>query len=201
MNYYASEIKDYTFAQLKNISSEWEKDSFYNLCLECPLIFVKKSHGIIFFNLNIELDQVEYNFLYELVKNATKSSKNKGLSPIKLFKLLGCKHTKEQTSNKNYNIETEEYDRANERMRDIKRRIRANILKYYRSLKKVANYNKLGIYEVNQDYKIAKYLNGEYEISEDSPYYNFEIESALDSLIYNQKEKNKKYTTEFTFQK
>lgn len=201
MNYYAAKITDYTFQQLKKLSSDWEKDSFQNLCYDYPLIFVKKSHGIIFFNMDINLDQVQYDFLYELVKNATKKQKEKGLSPIKLFEALGCKHTREKSNNKNYNSENSEYNRANERMRDIKRCIKQKIYKYYNSLNESENFNQIGIYEVHQGYKTTKYFNGDFEISEDSPYYNFEIESAINLLIVNQKEKERKYTTEFIFKK
>ncbi len=199
MNYYASKITDYTFKQLNNLSSDWEKDSFQNLCYDFPLIFVKKSHGIIFFNMDIELDQVQYDFLYELVKNATTNSDNKGLNPIKLFKQLGCKHSREKSCNKSYNSKNMEYCRANERMRDIKRCIKQKILKHYNSLSTDKNINQIGIYEANQGYKTIKYFNGDFEISEDSPYYNFEIDSAINLLIINQKDKDKKYTTEFKF--
>jgi len=201
MNYYATKITDYTFKQLNNMSSFHEKDSFQNLCCNYPLIFVKKSHGIIFFNMNIDLDQVQYDFLYELVKNATKNPDEKGLSPIKLFKILGCKHTREKSNNKNYSSENTEYNRADERMRDIKRCIKKKILKQYDSIHTIDSFNKIGVYEINQGYMTKKYFNGDFEISEDSPYYNFEIESAINLLIINQKQKDKKYSTEFIFEK
>ncbi len=198
MNYYATKI-EYTFKQINQLSNEKDNFSFQDLRYEYPLIFVKRSHGIIFFNMNIALDQVEYDFLYELVKNSTKYQENKGLSPIKLFGQLGCRHTKEKSNNKNYTEENNEYERANERMRDIKRCIKNKILKYYDLLKTCKNYNKIGIYEVNQGSKIGKYFGGDVEISEDSPYYNFEIDSAINLLVINQKDKDKKYTTEFVF--
>lgn len=201
MNYYASKITDHTFKQLNNLSSDWEKDSFQNLCYDFPLVFVKKSHGIIFFNMDIELDQVQYDFLYELVKNATKFQENKGLSPIKLFKMLGCKHTREKSNNKNYNNENAEYNRADERMRDIKRCIKQKIYKRFNALNVSENFNQIGIYEEHQGYKTVKYFNGDFEISEDSPYYNFEIESVINLLIINQKRQERKYTTEFVFKK
>lgn len=201
MNYYATKLTDYTFQQISILSSNLEKDSFLKLCYDYPLIFVKKSHGIIFFNMKIELDQVQYDFLYELVKNATKYQENKGLSPIKLFETLGCKHTKEKSNNKNYNCENVEYNRTDERMRDIKRCIKQKIYKHYNSVKVPDNYNKVGIYELYQEYETTKYFNGDFEISEDSPYYNFEIESAIKLLIINQKAKERKYTTEFIFKK
>lgn len=197
MNYYATRITDYTFQQLKKLSDDYENDSFQSLCYNCPLIFVSKSHGIIFFNMDIELDQVQYDFLYELVKNATKNQEEKGLSPVKLFEMLGCKHTRAKSNNKNYNSENIEYLRADERIRDIKRCIKKAILKHYDSLQPSDNINQVGIYEVHQGYRTIKYFNGDFEISEDSPFYNFEIVSAINLLIVNQKNKDKKYTTEF----
>lgn len=199
MNYYATKITDHTFKQLKQLSSDLDKDSFQSLCYNYPLIFVKKSHGIIFFNMDVELDQVQYDFLYQLVNNATKYQGNKGINPVKMFEILGCKHTKEVSNNKNYTNETIEYDRANERMRDIKRCIKQKIYKHYNTLNTYENINQIGICEVSQGYKTTKYFNGDFEISEASPYYNFEIESAVNLLIVNQKDKDKKYTTEFIF--
>lgn len=216
MNYYAANITDYTFKQLDETSSESEKERFQQLCYEHPLIFVKQSHGIIFFNMNIKLDQVQYDFLYELVKNATTYQKNKGLSPIELFEALNCKHTREKSNNKNYKKETIEYDRANERMRDIKRCIKKAILDEYDRRKKnlkeliektkdeicentYKSINEVGIRKISQEDKIIKYFNNEFEISEDSPYYNFEIKSVINILIINQRNKCKKYTTEFIF--
>ena len=201
MNYYAVKITDYTFEQLEEISTEEDLRKFQYLCYEYPLIFVKKSHGIIFFNMSIDLDKVQYDFLYELVKNATMYNESKGLNPIKLFKQLGCTHSREKSRNKSYNSENMEYCRANERMRDIKRCIKQKILKNYNSLQEKENVSKIGLHRGYLGNKAVTFMFGDIEISEDSPYYNFEIESALDSLIYNQKEKNKKYTTEFTFQK
>ena len=78
-------------------------------------------------------------------------------------------------------------------MRDIKRCIKQKIYKRFNALNVSENFNQIGIYEEHQGYKTVKYFNGDFEISEDSPYYNFEIESVINLLIINQKRQERKY--------
>ena len=194
MKYLATVIKDRNFNQ---IDDNRYYDSLENLCYNYQLIFVSKEHAIIFFNFRVMLDQLEYDVLYNLGSNATSLKEEKGLSALKLFKLAKCKHTREKSRNSSL---TEE-DRADERIRDIKRRIKKDILKTYNELKDTNELSKIGIYSVQKSYPQQRelYFNGSILVDENSPYNDFEINSAIKSLIYNQKDKNKKYTTVFSF--
>lgn len=193
MKYYAYLEKEKTINQLKRIPEQ-----FSSLIYNYPLVFIEKTNSVIFFNLYIKLDQVQYNVLYYLVENTTREQENKGLSATELFQLAKCRHTRLTSWNKNLT----EADRADERIRDIKRRIKNKIISEYKSRGDIElhNCNQLLIYnEMDINGKMNYYLNGDILVKEDSLYYDFEINSAIKSLIYNQKDKNKKYTTEFSF--
>lgn len=184
-------------------------EKFNELCYDYPLIFVEQEHSIIFFNIEVKLDQIQYSFLYELVEDATQNDTNKGLSPTELFKKVRCIHTKE----KSCNSQLTDYDRDDERMRDIKRRIKLAIKKTHQDLIKKSSINidgilcepncskVIGISETTHHGIIEKYFIGDIKVNEESPYYNFEIDSAIKLLIINQRNKDKKYTTEFKFKK
>jgi len=197
MDYFATTIGDFSFKQIDKMTDESDLLQFEQLRFDYPLIFVRKEHSIIFFDMRIILDQIQYDFLYQLVKNATMQKEQKGLSPTELFKIIKCRHTREKSRNEKLT----EYDRANERIRDIKRRIRDEIKKHYKKLIPQDNLNQLGIYEVKTNYGSDKYFNGSILIDSNSPYYYFDIDTAIDLLIINQRDKNKKYTTEFVFKK
>lgn len=197
MNYYATEI-DYSFKQIDSITDEIQLLTLTNIKYNNPLVFVTKSHSIIFFNLKVELDQTCYDTLYHLVKNATEKREDKGLSALELFKLVGCKHTKEKSCN---NLTEEE--RADERIRDIKRRIKKTIKDKFNKMnnlcKDINNTNCINITKINEKYGQKQIFCEDIEIDIDSPYYNFEINTVVDSLIINQKNKEKKYSTDFIF--
>jgi len=198
MDYQATEISNLTFSQIDSITDEIELLSLKNMIYYHPLIFVKKEHSIIFFNFRVILDQIHYDVLFELVRNATKMNQEKGLSALELFKLAKCKHTKEISRN---NLTEEQ--RADERIRDIKRKIKNTVKKSYIEIenkyKTVKNTSCIGITTINVKFGQKKIFCEDLEIDENSPYYNFEIESALNSLIINQRDKLKKYSTEFHF--
>lgn len=214
MDYFATTITQFSFKQIDKMTDKTDLFYFEQLCFDYPLIFVKREHAIIFFNIRVILDQIQYDFLYQLVRNATKEKEQKGLSSIELFQLAKCRHTREESRNKNLS----EYDRADERIRDIKRRIKSDIKEQYKKLKnehekKIKKYEgfgfdgldnlkcftPIGIYESNTTNDNKKYFNGSIEIGSDSPYYYFNIDTAIDLLITRQRDKDKKHTTEFTF--
>lgn len=192
MIYKATVIDGYTFKQIDNMSSD-DNFRFEQICYDYPLIFIPNGSAIIYFNFRVNLDRMHYTLLYHLVKNATEMRDDKGISALGLFKLLGCRHTKEKSKQ---NLTEEQ--RANERIKDIKRRIRETVKKAYISLEEKNDSSSLyanGIVILDD----KKFFNGDIEIETSSPYYNFEIDSAIDLLIVNQANPNKKYTTFFTF--
>ena len=214
MDYFATTITQFSFKQIDKMTDKTDLFYFEQLSFDYPLIFVKREHAIIFFNIRVILDQIQYDFLYQLVRNATKKKEQKGLSSIELFQLAKCRHTREVSRNKNLS----ECDRADERIRDIKRRIKSAIKEQYKKLKneheeKIKKYEgsgfegldnlkyftPIGIYEPNTTNENKKYFNGSIEIGSDSPYYYFNIDTAIDLLITRQRDKDKKHTTEFTF--
>ena len=106
------------------------------------------------------------------------------------------KHTKAETKQ---NLTEEQ--RADERIRDIKRRIKNEINSTYDKLqndsKNQAYYFPLGLRDINQDGNI--YFEGEFIIDENSPFYYFEIKSAIKALFVNNKNKDFKYSTNYIF--
>lgn len=194
MIYKAAILDGYTFKQIDNMSSE-DDFRFEQFCYDYPLIFIPNEPAIIYFNFRVNLDRMHYNLLYYLVENATEKKDDKGISALCLFKLLGCKHTKEKSK---HNLTEEQ--RANERIKDIKRRIRESVKKAYISLEKElvsSCFNANGISVLGN----KKFFRGSFEIEETSPYNNFEIDSAIDLLIINQTNPDKKYTTFFILDK
>lgn len=129
MNYYATEIKDLSLKELNKINDESDFDSFEQLRLSYPLIFIEEGNSIIFFNIQVKLDKIRYDFLYHLVQNATELKGQKGLSPTDLYGYLGCKRIKNKR-------ELSECELANERMRSIKQKIKNKIKKEYEEFKK-----------------------------------------------------------------
>ena len=196
MHYKATIIKNLTLKQLDKIRTTHGITGYSQLRYEYPLIFVEQEHEIIFFNMKIALDKVQYRLLFELVKNATMESHNKGLSAIKLFNILECRHTKAETKQ---NLTEEQ--RADERIRDIKRRIKNEINSTYDKLRNnsenQAYYFPLGLRDIHQDGNI--YFEGEFIIDENSPFNYFEIKSAIKSLFVNNKNKDFKYSTNYIF--
>lgn len=192
MIYKATVIDGYTFKQIDNMSSD-DNFRFEQICYDYPLIFIPNEPAIIYFNFRVNLDRMHYNLLYYLVQNATEKKNDKGISALCLFKHLGCKHTREKSRQ---NLTEEQ--RANERIKDLKRRIREAVKKAYTSLEQKlvsSSFNANGITVLEN----KKFFNGSFEIEDSSPYYNFEIDSAIDLLIVNQSNPNKKYTTFFAF--
>lgn len=195
MDYIATEMVGFTFNQLQKFTQEDIK-LYERYKYNYPLIFVKDETSIIFFNMLIPLDRVQYDFLYQLVKNATVKKDKKGLSALKLFNLLQCKHRRE----KSVNPLLDENDRADIRIRHIKSDIKKIILQTYKSkekeLVKTQNSiaNPIGISLINN-----KQYFYDIEIENTSPYYYFEINSAIKFLVINQKDKDKKYSTRFIF--
>ena len=195
MDYIATEMVGFTFNQLQKFTQEDIK-LYERYKYNYPLIFVKDETSIIFFNMLIPLDRVQYDFLYQLVKNATVKKDKKGLSALKLFNLLQCKHRRE----KSVNPLLDENDRADIRIRHIKSDIKKIILQTYKSkekeLAKTQNCiaNPIGISLINN-----KQYFYDIEIENISPYYYFEINSAIKFLVINQNDKDKKYSTRFIF--
>lgn len=195
MDYRATKMVGFTFNQLQKFTQEDIK-LYERYKYNYPLIFVKDETSIIFFNMLIHLDRMEYNFLYQLVKNATVKKDKKGLSALKLFNLLQCKHRRE----KSVNPLLDENDRADIRIRHIKSDIKKIILQTYKSkekeLAKTQNCiaNPIGISLINN-----KQYFYDIEIENISPYYYFEINSAIKFLVINQNDKDKKYSTRFIF--
>lgn len=195
MDYIATEMVGFTFNQLQKFTQEDIK-LYERYKYNYPLIFVKDETSIIFFNMLIPLDRVQYDFLYQLVKNATVKKDKKGLSALKLFNLLQCKHRRE----KSVNPLLDENDRADIRIRHIKSDIKKIILQTYKSkekeLVKTQNCiaNPIGISLINN-----KQYFYDIEIENISPYYYFEINSAIKFLVINQNDKDKKYSTRFIF--
>ena len=185
----------FTFNQLQKFTQEDIK-LYERYKYNYPLIFVKDETSIIFFNMLIHLDRMQYNFLYQLVKNATVKKDKKGLSALKLFNLLQCKHRRE----KSVNPLLDENDRADISIRHIKSDIKKIILQTYKSkekeLAKTQNCiaNPIGISLINN-----KQYFYDIEIENISPYYYFEINSAIKFLVINQNDKDKKYSTRFIF--
>lgn len=195
MDYRATKMVGFTFNQLQKFTQEDIK-LYERYKYNYPLIFVKDETSIIFFNMLIHLDRMQYNFLYQLVKNATVKKDKKGLSALKLFNLLQCKHRRE----KSVNPLLDENDRADIRIRHIKSDIKKIILQTYKSkekeLAKTQNCiaNPIGISLINN-----KQYFYDIEIENISPYYYFEINSAIKFLVINQNDKDKKYSTRFIF--
>lgn len=194
MIYNATIIDGYTFKQIDNMSSE-DYFKFEQTCYDYPLIFIPEESAIIFFSFRVKLDKIQYDLLYYLVDNATKMRNQKGLDALKLFELLNCKHTKEESKQ---GLTAEK--RADERIKSIKSKIKSTIKSTYVKLEhgliktnSIFNANCIAI--VNNQ----KLFYGSFEIENTSPYYNFEIDSAIDLLIINQRNPNKKYTTKFSF--
>ena len=241
MKYLAKELTDFTVEQVDTLG-EIKREDFERTKYEYPLIFLKQSYSIIFFNMVVKLNPMQYGLLYLLVKNATTDFNKKGISPVKLFELLECRHTRKKSNNANYNIENEEYLRADERIRTIKKCVIKAIKSKYAKLEEdfkkekeqeiiknnefVENFenmindelNKtskilrsneeqlikvspLDIYECGSGFKIDKFFGNSLDVPilDNNPYYYFEITSALKHLIYNQKDKDYKYSTDFTF--
>lgn len=195
MDYRATKMVGFTFNQLQKFTQEDIK-LYERYKYNYPLIFVKDETSIIFFNMLIHLDRMQYNFLYQLVKNATVKKDKKGLSALKLFNLLQCKHRRE----KSVNPLLDENDRADISIRHIKSDIKKIILQTYKSkekeLAKTQNCiaNPIGISLINN-----KQYFYDIEIENISPYYYFEINSAIKFLVINQNDKDKKYSTRFIF--
>lgn len=237
MIYKAAEISDYTFEQL-----QLHNDCIYEM-YNYPLIFLKLDTAIIFYAMFIKLRQIEYDFLYELVKNVSDKNCSLGLTPIELFEKLQCRHTRKKTKDneEKYNNDTKYRHQLNdERVRDIKRDIiRAIKCKYSEMSTEVADnakrnkeskFNKLQQEYKNNDNNLVndlleqeyrnelalpyfinnrreaifnkhRYFFGEIEIDSNSPYYYFNIETAIKTLIAKQgRGLHKKYTTEFRLQ-
>ncbi len=131
MDYIATEMVGFTFNQLQKFTQEDIK-LYERYKYNYPLIFVKDETSIIFFNMLIPLDRVQYDFLYQLVKNATVKKDKKGLSALKLFNLLQCKHRRE----KSVNPLLDENDRADIRIRHIKSDIKKLFCKHINPKKK-----------------------------------------------------------------
>jgi len=161
------------------------------LCYQYPLVFFEKDFLILFFSQEIKLEPKEYNLLFNLVKNNTEQiekNKKSGITPKKLYKSIKCS-SKEPHKDEDYDLRIIKYKS------DIFSKIRKEFIIYQNpDNKKDVRYKNI----VETTSEGQKWCLG-YRIDENSPYYNFNITSSLDRLIYSAgNKKSKKYTTDFT---
>lgn len=164
---------------------------YLQLCYQYPLVFFEKSNSISFYSEPIQLDPKEYCLLFNLVIDKTESiKKNKyGISPKQLCRKIGYKPRNIITDEESYDIRITKYKS------EILGKIKEKFKIYYSPDDKT----KFSYKNITETIDEQKTLCG-FKVDITSPYYNFNVDDCLKSLIYSSgKGKNKKYTTDFIF--
>lgn len=169
---------------------------YYNLCFKYPLVFFEKDNIISFFSVDIKLEPKEFNLLLNLVKNKTdKTLKNKtcGIAPERLYKLIGCdinQKNKKAAKDKNH------FDK---RITRYKSEILSKTRDEFKIFHNPDNKKDFSYKNITETIDGHKTLFG-LKIDMTSPYYSFNLNDSLKSLIYSTGSgKTKKYTTDFIF--
>ena len=166
-----------------------DMSEYISLCYQYPLIIFKNCGAISFYSVLVKLEPKEISLLVTLINNRTQKKKiNKpiGLSPRKLCTRIGYKP-------RTQNLDEKYYDK---RIAQFKSDIIVKIKKGFKTDEitlRDSNYNL--VEEINGQ----KFLRG-YLIEPSSPYYLFNLDKAINDLIYYSSETNKKRVcTNFSF--
>lgn len=155
---------------------------YVSLCYQYPLIIFKNDRVISFYSVIIELEPKEIDLIQALINNRTQKEKIKkpfGLSTKRLCSKIGYE-PRSQNVDENY------YDkRVSQYKCDIIAKIKNGFKIDKISLQPIANKN------IVEDINGQKFLRG-YYVEQSSPYYSFNLDHAINDLIYYSSQTGKK---------
>lgn len=155
---------------------------YISLCYQYPLIIFKNDRVISFYSVIIELEPKEIDLIQALINNRTQKEKIKkpfGLSTKRICSKIGYKPRSQNVDEKYYDKRVSQYKC------DIIAKIKNGFKIDKISLQPIANKN------IVEDINGQKFLRG-YYVEQSSPYYSFNLDHAINDLIYYSLETGKK---------
>lgn len=155
---------------------------YVSLCYQYPLIVFKNDKLISFYSVIIELEPKEIDLIQALINNRTQKEKIKkpfGLSTKRLCSKIGYVP-------RSQNVDEKYYDkRVSQHKSDIIAKIKNGFKIDKISSQPIQNRN------IVEDIKGQKFLRG-YYVEQSSPYYSFNLDQAINDVIYYSSETGKK---------
>lgn len=155
---------------------------YISLCYQYPLIIFKNDGVISFYSVIVELEQKEIDLIQTLITNRTQKEKIKkpfGLSAKKLCSKIDYKPRSKNVDEKYYDKRVSQYKS------DIIAKIKNGFKIDKISLQPIVNKN------IVEDINGQKFLRG-YHVEQSSPYYSFNLDHAINDLIYYSSQTGKK---------